>query len=233
MAWGEDEKSFAYLHWFTKQLSETNPGSRVVLETDGGQKFVRLFIAFGACICGFNYCRPLLFMDAAHLKSKYLGHLMAATGPNGDNGNVLKLFSTDANWKWFMEHLREVISPQRQLTFVSDRGSGLVNQIPVVFPGAYHGWCYWHMTNNVNACLPKSAKTYTNYVLKLFEKCAYANTHVEFKESWYNLMLEEREMPIIVMVDKIRLKLMEMMCTRREESVTLFDWRGVVSKNGN
>lgn len=88
MAWGEDEKSFSYLHWYTKQLSETNPGSRVVLETDASQKFVRLFIAFGACIRGFNYCRPLLFMDAAHLKSKYLGHMMAATGLNGDNGTV-------------------------------------------------------------------------------------------------------------------------------------------------
>lgn len=100
---------------------------------------------------------------------------------------------TDANWKWFMEQLRDVVSPQRQLTFVSDRGSGLVNQIPVVFPGAYHGWCYWHMTNNVNACLPKSAKTYNNYVLKLFEKCAYANTHVEFKESWDDLMLVKNQ----------------------------------------
>ncbi|RZC68567.1 hypothetical protein C5167_031767 [Papaver somniferum] len=187
------------------------------------QKFVRLFIAFGACIRGFNYCRPLIFMDATHLKSKYLGHMMAATGLNRDNGiyplsYVVVSFETDANWKWFMEQLRGVVSHQRQLTFVSDRGSRLVNQIPVVFPGAYHGWCYWHMTNNVNACLSKSAKTYNNYVLKFFEKCAYANTHVEFKESWDDLMLvknrklqeylsrapvdkwEEREMPIVFMV---------------------------------
>ncbi|XP_026396819.1 uncharacterized protein LOC113291509 [Papaver somniferum] len=251
MAWGEDEKSFAYLHWYTKQLSETNPGSRVVLETDASQKFVILFIAFGACIRGFNYCRPLLFMDAAHLKSKYLGHMMAATRLNGDNGIYPLAYGvvsseTDAKWKWFMEQLRDVVSPQKKLTFVSDRGSGLVNQILVIFPGAYHGWCYWHMSNNVNACLPKSAKTYNNYVLKLFEKCAYANTHVEFKESWDELMLvknrklqeylcrapldkwEEREMPIAVMVDKIRLKLMEMMCIRREECVTSFDWRGVL-----
>ncbi|XP_026429042.1 protein FAR-RED ELONGATED HYPOCOTYL 3-like [Papaver somniferum] len=259
------------------QLSETNPGSHVVLETDNNQKFVRLFIAFGACIHGFNYCRPLLFMDATHLRSKYLGHLMAATGLIGNNGIYPLAYDvvsaeTDANWKWFMEHLRDVVSPQRQLTFVSDRGSGLVNQIPVVFPGAYHGWCYWHMTNNVHACLPKSAKTYNNYVLNLFEKCAYANTHVEFKESWDKLMLvknqklqdylsrnpvdklvsfffpgcrygemcsnvaeclnvwikEERDMPIAVMFDKIGPKLMEMMCTRHEESATSFVWRGVL-----
>ncbi|XP_026378676.1 uncharacterized protein LOC113273124 [Papaver somniferum] len=128
------------------------------------------------------------------------------------------------------------------------------------------------MTNNVNACLPKSSKTYNNCVLKLFEKYAYENTHVEFKESWDDLMLvknqklqeylirapldkwvsfffpgcrywelcsnvaeclngwvkEEREMPIAVMVDKIRLKLLEMMCIRRKECVTSFDWRGVL-----
>ncbi|XP_026439187.1 uncharacterized protein LOC113337821 [Papaver somniferum] len=87
MAWGEDEKSFAYLHWYTKQFSETNHGSRVVLETYASQKFVRLFIAFEECISGFNYGRPLLFMDATHLKRIYpLSYDVVSS-------------ETDANWK--------------------------------------------------------------------------------------------------------------------------------------
>ncbi|RZC93323.1 hypothetical protein C5167_026079 [Papaver somniferum] len=61
-------------------------------------------------------------MDAANLKSKYLGHLMAATELNGNNAYVVVSSETDVNWKWFMEYLREVVSPQRQLTFVHIMG---------------------------------------------------------------------------------------------------------------
>ncbi|KAI3869629.1 hypothetical protein MKX03_011826, partial [Papaver bracteatum] len=45
----------------------------------------------------------------------------------------------EANWKWFLENLKQVLSPLRpKLTFVSDRGIGLVTQILVVFPEAFH-----------------------------------------------------------------------------------------------
>ncbi|XP_026438269.1 uncharacterized protein LOC113336810 [Papaver somniferum] len=189
MAWGEDEKSFAYLNWFTKQLSETNPRSRVVLETDGSQKFMRLFISFGACIREFNHCHPLLFMDAAHLKSKYLGHLMAATRLNGNNAYAVVSAETDTNWKWFMEHLREVVSPQRKLTFVSDR---------------------------------EFSKSWDKLMLVKNQKLQDYLSRAPV-DKW-----EEREMLIAVMVDKIRLKLMEMMCTHREESATSVNWRGVL-----
>ncbi|KAI3835687.1 hypothetical protein MKX03_015290, partial [Papaver bracteatum] len=84
--WGENEKSFMFLNWYKNKLIETNPGSHVVLEVEEWtQKFQRMFICFEAYSHGFNFCRPVLFVDAAHLKSKYLGHMMAATGITGND----------------------------------------------------------------------------------------------------------------------------------------------------
>ncbi|XP_026410734.1 uncharacterized protein LOC113305959 [Papaver somniferum] len=189
--WGENEKSFMFLNRYKNKLIETNPGSHVVLEVEEGtQKFQRMFIFFEACSRGFNFCRPVLFVDAAHLKSKYLAHMMEATGLTGNAVSS----ENEANWKWFLENSKEVLSHLRpNLTFVSDRGIGLVTQIPVVFHGDVHGWCYWHMEYNINTFLPKNCKVYKKYVLGLFKKYAYASTHKEFTENWDKLRKVENQ----------------------------------------
>ncbi|KAL5558468.1 hypothetical protein UlMin_034679 [Ulmus minor] len=63
-----------YLH----MLMATNPGSVVNLEVSDGNKFQYLFIAFAASIHGFSYCRPVISIDATHLKGKYRGVLFTA-----------------------------------------------------------------------------------------------------------------------------------------------------------
>ena len=37
-------------------------------------------MCYGACASGFHFCRPVLGLDGTHLKSKYQGILLAATG---------------------------------------------------------------------------------------------------------------------------------------------------------
>lgn len=67
---------------------ETNSGSLCYLEVDNdSHRFQRLFIAPGGCIQGFQWCRPMLCLDAKFLKYKFKGTLMAATAKNGDGGN--------------------------------------------------------------------------------------------------------------------------------------------------
>ncbi|XP_026383321.1 uncharacterized protein LOC113278787 [Papaver somniferum] len=113
-SWGENEKSFMFLNWYKNKLIETNPGSHVVLEVEEGtHKFQRMFICFEACSRGFNFCRPVLFVDADHLKSKYLGHMMAATGLTG-NDEIFPLayglvsLENEVNWKWFLDNLKKI-----------------------------------------------------------------------------------------------------------------------------
>ncbi|KAL5548529.1 hypothetical protein UlMin_003760 [Ulmus minor] len=55
-----------YVAWRGREY--TNPGSVVNLEVSDGNKFQYLFIAFAASIHGFSYCRPVISIDATHLK---------------------------------------------------------------------------------------------------------------------------------------------------------------------
>jgi len=67
-------------------LKDSNPGSYVAMDVDTStNQFERVFIGFGACILGFKHCRPLIFLDATHLRG-HPGVLMGATTKNGNQG---------------------------------------------------------------------------------------------------------------------------------------------------
>ena len=52
-------------------------------------RFKRLFVSFFGCINGFQFCRPLLFLDGTFLKGRYKGMLLAATAKDGNQGTKL------------------------------------------------------------------------------------------------------------------------------------------------
>ncbi|CAL8115413.1 unnamed protein product [Prunus armeniaca] len=82
---GDESKSFNGLVWYADTVKETNPGSLCTLECEVGiNRFRRFFVSFGGCIAGFQYCIPLLFIDATFFKSKYKGQLLCASGKNGN-----------------------------------------------------------------------------------------------------------------------------------------------------
>ncbi|KAL7205110.1 hypothetical protein ACSBR2_018100 [Camellia fascicularis] len=68
---------------------EHNPGTHINIEYDEHtHRFTRYFIAFKACIDGFNHCRPLLFLDATFLKGRYKGFLLATTAKDGNQASA-------------------------------------------------------------------------------------------------------------------------------------------------
>ncbi|KAK9283035.1 hypothetical protein L1049_011263 [Liquidambar formosana] len=78
--YGDNSKSFDQLRWFIEESLRTNPGSKLVLDMDEcSNRFKRFFAPFYACIHGFAYCRPMLFVDGTFFKSRYKGQLLAAT----------------------------------------------------------------------------------------------------------------------------------------------------------
>ena len=87
---GDESLSYNHLAWYQNVVLKTNPGSHCVLECDPETaRFKRFFISFHACIEGFKFCRPLLFLDGTFIKNKYKGQLLGASGKNGNQGTFI------------------------------------------------------------------------------------------------------------------------------------------------
>ncbi|XP_068336653.1 uncharacterized protein [Pyrus communis] len=132
-------------------MTEANPGSSIKLFTGDERRFQHLFVCFHASIHGFqNGCRPILFLDAASLKSRYHETFLAATALDGDDGLFPVAFAivdtkNDDKWRWFLEQLRSVLATSQSLTFVSDREKGLKKSVLEVFESAHHGYSMHHL----------------------------------------------------------------------------------------
>ncbi|GJV83884.1 transposase, MuDR, MULE transposase domain protein [Tanacetum coccineum] len=83
---GSPYESFEMLPYYCYNLERKNQGSVTRIKTDDKGVFEMLFIAPGASIRTFlNYLRPLLIIDAAHLKGTYKGTNLVAVGMDGNN----------------------------------------------------------------------------------------------------------------------------------------------------
>ena len=159
-----DEDAYCALPKYCEDLARNNPGSTVVLEStsdEGGPRFQRMFVSYSASAIGFGYCQPVLGLDRAHLKTKYKGILLSATGVDA-NGSLFPLAAAvvdaenDKNWLWFVQllcpiiqqHAPALLAPQA-MTFVSDRQKGLLESVELVFPDSPHGYCLRHLYDNM------------------------------------------------------------------------------------
>ncbi|KAL6129676.1 hypothetical protein ACLB2K_073025 [Fragaria x ananassa] len=194
---GDDGNSYSQLLWYRDAILESNPGSYCRVEINPlTNRFERLFICFSGCIQGFQSCIPLLFVDAAHLKSKYKGYMLCATGKNGNQEFFPFAFAivdseNNANWKWFFDHLYNILSTQgRIVTFVMDRNGGLLNAVASVFPDSSHSYCYYHLKENVRALYRNLSGYFVNKVVEEFMKVAYSPTIASYN---FNLQSLKRE----------------------------------------
>ncbi|KAL6179128.1 hypothetical protein ACLB2K_050644 [Fragaria x ananassa] len=194
---GDDGNSYSQLLWYRDAILESNPGSYCRVEINPlTNRFERLFICFSGCIQGFQSCIPLLFVDAAHLKSKYKGYMLCAIGKNGNQEFFPFAFAivdseNNANWKWFFDHLYNILSTQgRIVTFVTYRNGGLLNAVASVFPDSPHSYCYYHLKGNVRALYRNLYGYFVDKVVEEFMKVAYSPTIASYN---FNLQSLKRE----------------------------------------
>lgn len=89
---GDEALAYTQLVWYIEALLKPNPGFHCYLECDTkSSRFERIFISYPASIEGFKFCRPCLCVDGTFVKNKYKGHLLAATGKNGNQGMKVSL----------------------------------------------------------------------------------------------------------------------------------------------
>ncbi|XP_020262206.1 uncharacterized protein LOC109838151 [Asparagus officinalis] len=157
---GDWDKSYEILPHYLEALKRENPGTVYEVSSDpvdgGERRFTGVFWAFGPCIEGFRYCRPLLSIDGTHLYGKYKGVLLVATGVDADGGlfplafAVVDVENTE-NWAWFFACIRYHIPSvgTRSITFISDRMKGIPRALQRHFPPPHaHRYCLRHIRDN-------------------------------------------------------------------------------------
>ncbi|XP_022728814.1 uncharacterized protein LOC111284411 [Durio zibethinus] len=151
---GSYKEAYGQLPWYCDKIEEANPGSILKLLIGDDRKFQHLFLSFHATICGFqNGCRPLLFLEAIPLKSKFHEILLTATALDGDDGIFPVAFAlvdieNDDSWHWFLEQLKSAVSTSRSITFVSDRDKGLTKHVLEIFENAHHGYSIYYLMDS-------------------------------------------------------------------------------------
>ncbi|GJS61857.1 transposase, MuDR, MULE transposase domain protein [Tanacetum coccineum] len=141
---GSPYESFEMLPYYCYNLERINEGTVTRIKTDEKGVFEMLFIALGASIRTFvNYLRPLVIIDAAHLKGQYKGTNLMAVGMDGNNQIVPIAFGickgeTGPCWSWWMSVLKECIGDNPSLLFISDRHAAIALAVQNEFPLAYH-----------------------------------------------------------------------------------------------
>ncbi|KAK0576875.1 hypothetical protein LWI29_024713 [Acer saccharum] len=152
---GDPRESFQRLSSYFYVLEQANPGTMTKIKTDSRNRLKYAFMAIGASIEGFNsIIRPVIFIDATHLKARTRGVLLVAVCKDG-NGMIYPLAFGFANsectksWTWFLKKLRKGIQNLDRVTLVSDRHNGIFNAIEAIFPDAAHGICVYHLAQNL------------------------------------------------------------------------------------
>lgn len=75
---GSLTESYNVLPSYLYMLKQSNTGTYVDFQTDSLGRFNTCFLALGACRRGFGFCRPILCINAAHLKTRFQGQLFVA-----------------------------------------------------------------------------------------------------------------------------------------------------------
>ncbi|KAF8389927.1 hypothetical protein HHK36_024446 [Tetracentron sinense] len=193
-----------------------------------------------------NFCSTLL-VDGCHLKNMYKGVLLSATALDGNNGlfplaiAVVKS-ECELNWIWFFERLQMCI-PRMQtlfLTIMSDRQKGLLNAVKQgkalesMFWAATRAYTRFHF-QTANEEIKKLSTTAYTWVDKcsskswsraFFDKrvCMITITN-NMSESFNNFISSERYLPLLELVNGIRVKLIKTMTSRCNQAST---WVGVM-----
>ena len=162
---GEDDDQYKMLWDYGEELRQTNPGSKFYLCTkeifdektkETKEHFSTLYWSLDACKRGWLMgCRPIIFVDGCHIKTRYKGNLLTAVGIDPNDCifpiafGIVEVEST-SSWEWFLASLKDDLNicNTSPYTIMSDKQKGLIAAVAKVWPDAEHRFCVRHMYQN-------------------------------------------------------------------------------------
>ena len=139
--------------------------SKLDIDADGNY-LNRLFVCPGIMKTTLRHVRPVISLDAAHLKSEWMGTLYVASVKTTCDEiypvavAITKDNESEATWTWFLELLHSAVEllvmthprasvTQKYFTFISDRQKGLIQALNKVFPDNHACHCSVHIARNM------------------------------------------------------------------------------------
>ncbi|KAH0650675.1 hypothetical protein KY290_031534 [Solanum tuberosum] len=105
-------------------------------------QFMYLFIALRPLMRGFDYCRPVVVVDGAHLGGAYKGCILPLAYGVVDTEN-------DCSWTWFFEQFKNAFGERENMCIISDRNESIMKSVSIVFLNVPQCACIWHLWKNV------------------------------------------------------------------------------------
>ncbi|CAM6085496.1 unnamed protein product [Calypogeia fissa] len=179
---GGHKESFSQIPAYASRLRQADPGVHVVWNVSDSHRFEGIFIAPSSSQHAFQFCRPIVGLDGAHISGDYPMVALLATCHDGENDIVTLAWAivpteNSENWSWFLKELRACYPSmsERGSIFISDRDKGLKPAVAEVFPDHLHSYCVQHIKAQLKTITDLDCVAY-------FEKVVAAKTRVEFEE---------------------------------------------------
>ncbi|XP_035838230.1 uncharacterized protein LOC118485846 [Helianthus annuus] len=239
---GTTRDSFAELLIYCYNLKLANPGSVTHILVDEQSRFEMVFVALGDAIRSFMFnLRPVVIIDAAHLKGEFKGTLFLAVGMDGNN-QILPIAygigkSEDGeSWTWFLSKLRDRVGEITDMAIISNRA----NSIHVEYEALWWKTCksYWmsDFNESFNAlCLavPRIRQVLTNIGFGRWARAHCPSNRYHYMtsnsaESINSLSRFSLKMPITQLIEFFRESVQKWFYDRRlqgmQESHSLTQW---------
>ncbi|CAL8167144.1 unnamed protein product [Prunus armeniaca] len=135
----------------TAELKKTNVGTTVKIKSNlegDKSRFERIYICLAATKKGFiDALRPVVGLDAYHIKGQHLGQLLSVVGVDPNNDMYPIAYAT---WTWFFELLAVDlgIESSNGYVFITNRQKGLIDAVGDMFPNSKHRHCLKHLHAN-------------------------------------------------------------------------------------
>ncbi|RYQ88590.1 hypothetical protein Ahy_B09g095696 isoform B [Arachis hypogaea] len=126
--------------------------------------------------------------DATYRKNKYMCPLVMFSGVNHHNQTIVFAAALVANeneqtYTWLLQQFLDALKGKAPGCVITDGHGAMKKAIKVVFPGAYHHLCAWHLLRNATSNLSNPRFT------SEFKKCMMFDYDVwEFEDHWHYMV---------------------------------------------